>query len=57
MGGFLVEYINDANHLRCACVGSAVASIVVETPGPTFSSSKAEIYERAQTLYEKEIKE
>jgi sugar/nucleoside kinase (ribokinase family) len=57
IGGFLVEYINDANYQRCACVGSAVASIVVETPGPTFAGSKAEIYERARTLYEKEIKE
>jgi sugar/nucleoside kinase (ribokinase family) len=57
IGGFLVEYINDANYLRCACVGSAVASIAVEAPGPTFSGDKAEIYQRAQTLYEKEIKE
>jgi sugar/nucleoside kinase (ribokinase family) len=57
MGGFLVEYVNDANYRRCACVGSAVASIVVEAPGPTFSGDKAEIYQRARTLYEKEIKE
>jgi sugar/nucleoside kinase (ribokinase family) len=57
IGGFLVEYINDANYRRCACVGSAVASTVVEAPGPTFSVNKAEIYQRARTLYEKEIKE
>jgi sugar/nucleoside kinase (ribokinase family) len=57
IGGFLVEYINDANYLRCACVGSAIASIVIETPGPTFSGNKEEIYQRAQTLYQKEIKE
>ncbi|HVP92830.1 MAG TPA: carbohydrate kinase family protein [Acidobacteriota bacterium] len=57
MGGFLVEYVNNANYRRCACVGSAIASIVVETPGPTFYSSKAEIYHRAHALYEKEIKE
>jgi sugar/nucleoside kinase (ribokinase family) len=56
IGGFLVEYINDANYLRCACVGSAVASLVVETPGLTFSGDKAEIYRRARALYEKEIK-
>ena len=57
IGGFLVEYISDANYRRCACVGSAVASIVIETPGPTFTGDKAEIYQRARTLYEKEIKE
>ncbi len=57
IGGFLAEYVNDANYLRCACVGSAVASIVVESLGPTFSGDKAEIYQRARTLYEKEIKE
>jgi sugar/nucleoside kinase (ribokinase family) len=57
IGGFLVEYINDANYRRCACVGSAVASTVVEAPGPTFSVDKAEIYQRARALYEKEIKE
>lgn len=57
MGGFLAEYINDANYPRCACVGSAVASIVVEALGPTFSCDKEEIYQRARTLYEKEIKE
>lgn len=57
IGGFLVEYINDANYLRCACVGSAAASLVIEALGPTFSGSKAEIYRRAHALYEKEIKE
>jgi sugar/nucleoside kinase (ribokinase family) len=57
IGGFLSEYVNDANYLRCACVGSAIASIVVEAQGPTFSCDKAEIYQRAHTLYEKEIKE
>ncbi len=57
IGGFLVEYINDANYLRCACVGSAAASLAIEALGPTFSGSKAEIYRRAHALYEKEIKE
>jgi sugar/nucleoside kinase (ribokinase family) len=57
IGGFLAEYVNDENYLRCACVGSAIASIVVEALGPTFSGDEAEIYQRARTLYEKEIKE
>jgi len=57
IGGFLAEYINGENHLRCGCVGSATASLVVEAPGPTFFGDKAEIYRRARLLYEKEIKE
>ncbi len=56
IGGFLAEYVNGENHLRCACVGSAVASFVVEVPGPTFFGDKEQIYQRARLLYEKEIK-
>jgi len=57
IGGFLAEYINGENYLRCACVGSVAASLVVEVPGPTFFGDKTEIYRRARLLYEKEIKE
>jgi sugar/nucleoside kinase (ribokinase family) len=57
MGGFLAEYVYGENYLRCACVGSASASLVVEGIGPTFLGDKAEIYRRARQLYEKEIKE
>lgn len=56
IGGFLAEYVNGENHLRCAYVGSAVASFVVEAPGPTFFGDKEQIYQRARLLYEKEIK-
>lgn len=56
IGGFLAEYANGENHLRCVCVGSAVASYVVEAPGPTFFGEKEQIYQRARLLYEKEIK-
>lgn len=57
MGGFLAEYVNGRNLLRCACVGSAVASLVVESMGPTYFGDKETIYQRARLLYEKEIKE
>jgi sugar/nucleoside kinase (ribokinase family) len=57
MGGFLAEYVNGRNLLRCACVGSAVASLVVESMGPTYFGDKEMIYQRARLLYEKEIKE
>ncbi len=57
MGGFLEEYINGANTLRCACVGSAAASFAVEGIGPTTLADKTQVYERARPLYEKEIKQ
>jgi len=57
IGGFLAEYVRGEDALWCACVGSAVASLVVEAVGPTFLGDKAEIYRRARLLYEKEIKE
>jgi len=55
IGGFLAEYIRGENLLWCACVGSAAASFVVESAGPTFFGSKTEIYRRARVLHEKEL--
>ena len=57
IGGFLAELVKGKDCLWCACVGSAVASIVVEAIGPAFFGDKRQIYERAKTLYGKEIKE
>jgi len=57
IGGFLAEYVYGENLLRCACVGAAVSSLVVEAVGPTFFGDKETIYQRARALYEKEIKE
>lgn len=56
IGGFLNEYVNDENIQRCAFVGVAAASLVVEGIGPTFLWDKAQVYQRARELYEKEIK-
>ncbi len=56
IGGFLTEYIRQKNSFWCACVGSAAASMVIEGVGPTFFGEKEEIYERARSVYEKEIK-
>jgi sugar/nucleoside kinase (ribokinase family) len=56
IGGFLTEYIRQKDSLWCACVGSAAASLVIEGIGPTFFGEKDEIYQRARSLYEKEIK-
>jgi sugar/nucleoside kinase (ribokinase family) len=57
VGGFLAEYVNAENILRCACVGAAVASFVVEGVGPTSFGDKPQIYQRARELYEKGIKQ
>ncbi|MEM3581017.1 MAG: PfkB family carbohydrate kinase [Candidatus Bathyarchaeia archaeon] len=56
IGGFLAEYVRGKEASWCACVGSAVASTVVEGIGPTFFGDKDEIYRRASVLYEKGIK-
>ena len=56
IGGFLTEYIRQKDSFWCACVGSAAASLVVEGIGPTFFGEKKEIYQRARSVYEKEIK-
>jgi sugar/nucleoside kinase (ribokinase family) len=57
MSGFLTEYIRQKDSLWCACVGSAAASLVVEGIGPTFFGEKEEIYRRANSIYEKGIKQ
>lgn len=56
MGGFLTEYIRQKDSFWCACVGAAAASLVIEGVGPTFFGEKEEIYQRARSVYEKEIK-
>lgn len=57
IGGFLAELVKGKDFLWCACVGSAVASLVVEAAGPAFFGDKQYIYGRAKALYGKEIKE
>jgi sugar/nucleoside kinase (ribokinase family) len=57
IGAFLAEHLREEDLLWCACVGSAAASIVVESAGSTFLGNKQEIYKRARVVYEKEIKQ
>jgi sugar/nucleoside kinase (ribokinase family) len=56
IGSFLAEYANDENIMRCACVGAAAASFIVEGVGPMSFGDKTQVYQRARELYEKEIK-
>lgn len=57
IGGFLAEYLREKDPIWCACVGSAIASLAIESVGPTFPCGKKEIYRRAHLLYGKGIKE
>lgn len=54
VGGFLAEYIRGRELLWCMCVGSAAASLAVETIGPAPLGDKSEIHRRAQMLYDRE---
>jgi sugar/nucleoside kinase (ribokinase family) len=56
IGGFLAEFLDQKDLLWCACVGSAAASLVIERVGSSFFGEKEEIYQRANAIYEKEIK-
>jgi len=53
IGAFLAEYVKGKNPIWCACVGSAAASIKIESIGPTMLNRKEEIYERATKIFER----
>ncbi len=53
IGAFLAEFIQGKDISWCSCVGSAVASFVVEGVGPAVFGEKKEIYKRAAEIYEK----
>jgi len=57
IGGFLAEYLRGKESVWCAAVGSAAASMIVESIGPTYFGKKEDIYQRAHVLYEKELKQ
>ncbi|MCX8150111.1 MAG: PfkB family carbohydrate kinase [Candidatus Bathyarchaeota archaeon] len=57
MGAFLTEFSRKKELLWCASVGSAAASLVVENVGTNIAGTKEELYQRAHSLYEKEIKQ
>lgn len=53
IGAFLAEYMHGKDVLWCASVGSSAASFVVGGVGPERFGEKHEVYQRAQTIYEK----
>jgi sugar/nucleoside kinase (ribokinase family) len=53
IGAFLAEYTRNKDPFWCACVGSAMASFVVEKMGPHGFGGSEETYARAREIYEK----
>jgi sugar/nucleoside kinase (ribokinase family) len=53
IGAFLAEYAKNKDAFWCACVGSAMASFVVEEVGPHGFGNRGETYARAREIYEK----
>ncbi len=56
IGAYLAERTRKRDPFWCACVGSAAASLKVEGMGSLFFGDRAQIYRRAEAVYEKEIK-
>ena len=50
LGSFMSEYLKGKDSVWCACMGSAMASLVVETIGVRLDSSKKGVFQRAEEL-------
>lgn len=53
IGAFLAEYVKGENPVWCGCVGSAAASVKMESIGPKMLGGKEEIYKRATKIFKK----
>lgn len=56
IGAFLAEYLKGRDPVWCACVGSAAASIIIESVGPSTLRDRKDVYERARGAYEGVVK-
>ncbi len=52
IGAFLAEFLSGEDILRCACIGSAAASLVTEGVGASYLGSKEEILRRAEVIFQ-----
>ena len=50
LGAFMSEYLRGDDPVWCACVGSAMASRVIETNGARIDSTKRDVISRAEEL-------
>jgi sugar/nucleoside kinase (ribokinase family) len=55
IGAFLAEYVKGENTVWCACIGSAAASVKIESVGPTLLGGKEEIYRRARKIFQESL--
>ena len=56
LGAFMSEYLRGEDPVWCACVGSAMASLVVETFGARIDSSKRDVFRRAEELLDRVVR-
>jgi sugar/nucleoside kinase (ribokinase family) len=56
LGSFMSEYLRGEDPVWCACVGSAMASLVVETFGIRIDSSKRDVFRRAEELLDRVVR-
>ena len=56
LGAFMSEYLRGEDPVWCACVGSAMASLIVETLGARIDSTKREVFRRAELLLDSVVR-
>ena len=56
LGSFMSEYLRGEDPVWCACVGSAMASLVVETFGARIDFSKRDVFCRAEELLDRVVR-
>ncbi|HUS78418.1 MAG TPA: PfkB family carbohydrate kinase [Patescibacteria group bacterium] len=56
LGCFFKMYLEGENPIWCSCMGSALASAVVETAGSHIEISSKKVNERAEGLYDRVVK-
>ena len=56
LGAFMSEYLEGEDPAWCACMGSAMASLIVETAGARIEAPKREASRRAEELVERVVR-
>ncbi len=56
LGAFMSEYLEGEDPAWCACMGSAMASLIVETAGARVEAPKREASRRAEELVERVVR-
>ena len=56
LGAFMSEYLEGEDLEWCACMGSAMASLVVETLGARIEATRREVSRRAEELLDRVVR-